>query len=387
MRLKKAEFVGKMERVDQNLYRHAKSGMFYVRVMHRGVSRTKSLRTREERLARQKMPLVLERIMRSLSENDFREAEALTYERSVDCTRRTTFADAAERLRVQYANDPTKSKSTKVSVDFGIKVFEKTWAGDLTKTTLRELTPDAIRDWYAAAYDVYGGSPSTLNAALTRLRQVGDVMCERDAQAGVAVPKRNPFHVLKMLKGAKRVTVPERATLAKALEVSLEKWPDLHEALVFLAYTGARIGEASVTTWADIDLERNRVTIWNAKRRVTSGGPSHRTVPLAEGLRVRLEKKKRTMYPRDRDPIFEKAVITLREKMSALWRDPAMKGHRKFTFHDMRHLFATRCLESGVDVPTVAKWLGHVDGGVTLLKTYSHLMDDHSQSAMQKVKF
>ncbi|HZL14026.1 MAG TPA: tyrosine-type recombinase/integrase [Verrucomicrobiae bacterium] len=31
--------------------------------------------------------------------------------------------------------------------------------------------------------------------------------------------------------------------------------------------------------------------------------------------------------------------------------------------HDLRHLFATTCIESGVDIPTVSRWLGHQDGG------------------------
>ena len=49
--------------------------------------------------------------------------------------------------------------------------------------------------------------------------------------------------------------------------------------------------------------------------------------------------------------------------------------------HDLRHLFATRCIEAGVDVPTVAKWLGHSDGGVLAMKIYGHLRDDHSLSS------
>src|SRR5688572_30229441 len=38
-------------------------------------------------------------------------------------------------------------------------------------------------------------------------------------------------------------------------------------------------------------------------------------------------------------------------------------GIHHLTHHDLRHLFATRCIESGVDIPTVSRWLGHKDGG------------------------
>ncbi len=53
-------------------------------------------------------------------------------------------------------------------------------------------------------------------------------------------------------------------------------------------------------------------------------------------------------------------------------------GLANFTHHAMRHFFATCAIESGVDIPTVARWLGHKDGGALLMKTYSHLQQAHS---------
>ena len=52
-------------------------------------------------------------------------------------------------------------------------------------------------------------------------------------------------------------------------------------------------------------------------------------------------------------------------------------GIARFTHHDLRHLFATRCIESGVDIPTVSRWLGHKDGGALAMKVYGHLRDQH----------
>jgi Phage integrase family len=62
-------------------------------------------------------------------------------------------------------------------------------------------------------------------------------------------------------------------------------------------------------------------------------------------------------------------------------------GLHHLTHHDLRHLFATRCIESGVDIPTVAKWLGHKDGGVLAMQTYGHLRDKHSEHMARKVIF
>jgi integrase len=44
--------------------------------------------------------------------------------------------------------------------------------------------------------------------------------------------------------------------------------------------------------------------------------------------------------------------------------------------HMLRHLFASSLISAGVDVRTVAEYLGHSDGGALVLRTYSHLMPD-----------
>jgi integrase len=62
-------------------------------------------------------------------------------------------------------------------------------------------------------------------------------------------------------------------------------------------------------------------------------------------------------------------------------------GAARITHHDLRHLFATRCIEAGVDIPTVSRWLGHVDGGALAMKIYGHLRRSHSQQAAQLVTF
>ncbi len=62
-------------------------------------------------------------------------------------------------------------------------------------------------------------------------------------------------------------------------------------------------------------------------------------------------------------------------------------GVKRITHHDLRHLFATRCHEQGMDVPTVSRRLGHQDRGALCMKTYGHLRDEHSQAQALKVAF
>jgi integrase len=62
-------------------------------------------------------------------------------------------------------------------------------------------------------------------------------------------------------------------------------------------------------------------------------------------------------------------------------------GIPRLRHHDFRHLFATRCIESQVDIQTVAHWLGHKDGGALAMKTYGHLRNEHSRKMAGQVKF
>jgi len=49
----------------------------------------------------------------------------------------------------------------------------------------------------------------------------------------------------------------------------------------------------------------------------------------------------------------------------------------------------TRCawaIESGVDIPTVSRWLGHKDGGALGMRVYGHLRNEHSVAARRAGK-
>ena len=50
-------------------------------------------------------------------------------------------------------------------------------------------------------------------------------------------------------------------------------------------------------------------------------------------------------------------------------------------------MFATTCIEAGVDIPTVSRWLGHKDGGALAMKVYGHLRDEHSAAMAEKMNY
>ena len=89
---------------------------------------------------------------------------------------------------------------------------------------------------------------------------------------------------------------------------------------------------------------------------------------------------------REDEPLGAK-VFRIRECQKALDRACKKVGADRIKHHDLRHLFATRCIENGVYIPTVSRWLGHKDGGALAMKTYGHLRREHSIAQAQRVTF
>jgi integrase len=59
-------------------------------------------------------------------------------------------------------------------------------------------------------------------------------------------------------------------------------------------------------------------------------------------------------------------------------------GLENFTFHDLRHTFASRLVMAGVDLPTVKDLMGHK--AITMTLRYTHLSSDHKQRAVRALE-
>jgi len=133
--------------------------------------------------------------------------------------------------------------------------------------------------------------------------------------------------------------------------------------------------------WDDIDWQRRQIIVRGNPDTGTKNSETRRVpiLPDMENLLTRMKEKLGTV---GKEPILQVGNCN-----EALARACKEIGIPKLTHHDMRHLFATRCIEAGVDIPTVSRWLGHKDGGALAMKTYGHLRNEHSQAMAQKVKF
>jgi integrase len=155
-----------------------------------------------------------------------------------------------------------------------------------------------------------------------------------------------------------------------AYRVSRAQWTADHAE--FLALTGCRLEEANAARLDDDKGDQLFI-------RGTKTESSERFIPVHRKLRELLDR----LSAASTDGRFLKVQHSLAPMARACGR----LGIAKLTHHHMRHYYATICIESGVDIPTVSRWLGHADGGALCMKTYGHLRDEHSQMMGRKVDF
>jgi integrase len=185
----------------------------------------------------------------------------------------------------------------------------------------------------------------------------------------IAVPTREQF---KKLIEAIRLSDGRQSSQQKA-----KAGADLVE---LLAYSGCRIQEATSLRWADVDLEKNALTITGGD--IGTKNHLNRTIPMTDALRSLLARLSREGTPQP-----TARIVTIHDAKKCLTTASKRLGYPRFTHHDFRHFFATTCIEAGVDIPTVSKWLGHKDGGALAMRVYGHLRQEHSFSIIKRVTF
>ena len=163
-------------------------------------------------------------------------------------------------------------------------------------------------------------------------------------------------------------------------------------------YTGLRIGEICALSWQDVDLDEKIIFVRHTVARVRSTdgksksklildepktASSKRIIPIPSQIFSLLTKYKKIsaspyvvsytdsfVSPRTYEARFRK---TLQEcKIHCL------------NYHGLRHTFATRCIEAGVDTKSLSEILGHSNVSITL-NTYVHSSLEMKKKQLEKL--
>ena len=172
--------------------------------------------------------------------------------------------------------------------------------------------------------------------------------------------------------------------------------------LIFITlYTGLRIGEICALRWEDIDLEskllyvRQTVSrVWiseddKKKSKLIIGSPksesSLRCIPICSKLYTILcsfpyRKKHGYILMNAEDNSFI-SPRTFEYRYKAILKRCSLEP---VNYHALRHTFATRCIERGVDIKSLSEILGHSDVSITL-NTYVHSSIELKRRQMEKL--
>jgi site-specific recombinase XerD len=151
-----------------------------------------------------------------------------------------------------------------------------------------------------------------------------------------------------------------------------EHIPELDLAL----HTGMRLGEMYSLTWENVNILRKVLTIPRSKNGQTRHVPLNATALSAlAALRTRGDGTGPVVRNLDGEALAGPRY----------WFEPALPKAkiRRFSWHCLRHTFASRLVMAGVDLRTVQELMGHKSIEMTV--RYSHLAPKHTLAAVERL--
>jgi integrase len=344
-------------KVAENLYRLESSGGYYALIKKSGKQFRRSLKTKDRKLADRRLKELKGQIGCLTLTDDAKLGFEAVANRWLESIKHTLAPGTIVQREIRIKNLAPFFKSVPLrniipfqcerwAVQRGAKLATQTFVHELE--TMRNVFS------YALKHGLILTSPATT------------IKRPKVSFSKVVIPTREQF--------VKLVAQIRRSDGRADSQRKSKAGADLIE---FLAFSGARIGEARVSAWDDVKFQSNMIWLHGTKSE-----DSDRQIPMPAALREFLLRLKNESSETPQGKILKtdsakKCLATACKKLD----------FTKFTHHDFRHFFATTCIESGVDIPTVSRWLGHSDGGALAMRVYGHLQVEHSLAMSKRVSF
>jgi integrase len=336
------------------LLRH-RGGNYYASAKVAGKVIRRSLDTDDYNTAKNRLPVILEEIRGA---KNARQAGTLGAAIKTEAER----ADPTIKARTRHYYQETWLALERTAAPMTDNPLDK----NISRVSLADLR--AMMDKYASAFSAtrYNGCLALLRRTYERAVESGHVGINIALSLKRVKPKTRKHDLPTAEDFAKIVAniLAQRKSHSKAVAMAVE----------FLAYTGLRIAESQTVQWRDI--KKDHLIVRTAKN------DTMRQVPLIPAAIDLLKRMRAAGIPTEADD----RVMLIKRPREALGGACVRLGMDHIRVHDLRHIFATRCIEAGVDLPTLASWLGHKDGGVLCAQVYGHLCQKHSTAMAGRVK-
>lgn len=227
---------------------------------------------------------------------------------------------------------------------------------------LADITPRAVNDYKNMRLQLVDGQ--TVKKELGILRNALNVAIkewewvQNNPVSRISLPKDPPG----------RVRFLTQEEIGRLIDCA-NNW--FKPVIIVAVYTGLREGNIISLTWEKINLFKRSIVLSASEMK----NDESLCIPINDTLFETLKDLQKVRYL-DSNLVFMRNGRPLYKKLIERALKKACKQARitDFRFHDLRHTFASMLVESGVDLYTVQKLLGHKDGRMT--QRYAHLTQD-----------
>lgn len=245
---------------------------------------------------------------------------------------------------------------------------------------LAKLTPRLLNDILIELEEERGMSSSTQNRVISAVSTVLN-HCQVMGMIDISVPK---FQRRK--EGEARLTWFTKEEVAQMCCAACDPFErmDVADIIAVGAYTGMRQAELMKLTAEDIDLSTGQIYV-GGREGFETKAKNFRAIPIHDSIRPVL--LRRAEYAKRNVKIFGDEWPGGKDQLLRAFKRVRNYSLRdkddRWTFHCLRHSFATWCAESGVPIRTLMGLLGHKNVNTTL--RYAKVTDSAKVSAINSI--
>lgn len=259
------------------------------------------------------------------------------------------------------------------------------WVEHLCDTRLDRINKAKINAFIAKRQGE-GAGARTVNLAVGALRNVlnraiDDEWLQRMPTEGIRPLKWTP-------KKKELVSLADINKLCEAAIKASKNGAQFSDYIKLMAFCGSRMSETLRLKWADVDWTQNQLTIG-------SDGLAKNHKPRVVDFNPALESHLKDVFARrapDSEFLFPSPQRGNKDVRAKTFRETLLLARKEaglpfFGFHHCRHFFISYAVMSGTSWMTIARFVGHQDGGILIGKTYGHLTNEFARQQAQRINF
>lgn len=309
--------------------------------------------------------------------------------------KQSTYISYESYIRLHINPELGDIKLTALTLEQVQRFFNKKFAGEKGK---KGLSPKSLKNIYNMFHEA-------INQAIVNQKMI------RNPLLGVKLPKQQ--------QAERRVLSADEQESLQAVTRMAEELPAY--GIIFALSTGVRLGELVALQWKDVNFNNHSIRVRRTAGRLKKVDENGQLVEKSEGTTATeiVIRTPKSLTSARIIPIFPELwadLMEYREKQNAVKdalgsdyhdgdyifstvdgrlydprtfedlfkRKVALAKIEETNFHALRHTFATRALEAGMDIKVLSSILGHAQASTTL-NLYGHALPDHKKVSMEKM--